>query len=114
MTVMTTGAGVILTGIIAGWSLERQRRCLVTELAGEAPDALYRTLTTRGGRSLAQWRALRSGGLRGWRQARRLHQLCAELVFKKMQHRRRPDESEIAQELERLRQEISSQRSAAQ
>ncbi len=112
-TVMTTGAGLILMGIIAAWSLERQRRCLATELAGEAPDALYRTLITRGGRSLAQWRALFAGGLRGWRQARRLHQLCAELAFKKMQRRRRPDEPVTAQEIERLRQEIGSYQSVA-
>jgi RsiW-degrading membrane proteinase PrsW (M82 family) len=113
-TVLTTCAGLILMGIIAAWSLERQRRCLVTELADEMPDALYRTLTARGGRGLAQWRALFTRGLRGWRQARRLHQLCAELAFKKMQRRRRPDEPETAQEIARLRQEISSQRSAAQ
>lgn len=107
-TVATTCAGLILMGIIAGWSLERQRRCLISELADEVPDALYRMLTTRGGRSLAQWRALFTGGLRGWRQARRLHQLCAELAFKKMQRRRRPDEPETVQEIARLRQEIGS------
>jgi hypothetical protein len=108
-TVITTCAGLILMGVIAAWSLERQRHCLVTELADEIPDALYRTLTRRGGRSMAQWRALFGGGLRGWRQARRLHQLCAELAFKKMQRRRRPDELEVvAQEIERLRQELGA------
>ena len=76
--------------------------------AGEVPDALYRTLTAPGGRSRAQWRALWPGGLRGWRRARRLHQLCAELAFKKMQRGRRPDEPEIAQEIERLRREVGA------
>jgi len=106
MTVLATGAGVILVGIVAGWSLARQQRCLATELVGEVPDPLYRTLTAPGGRSRAQWRALRAGGLRGWRRARRLHQLGAELAFKRMQRRRRPDEPEIAQEMERLRREM--------
>ena len=99
---------VILVGIVAGWSLARQHRCLVAELAGEVPDALYRTLTAPGGRSRAQWRALWAGGLRGWRRARRLHQLCAELAFKKMQRGRRPDEPEIVQEIERLRREVGA------
>jgi hypothetical protein len=35
-----------------------------------------------------------------------LHQLCAELAFKKMQRRQRRDEPETAQEIERLRREI--------
>jgi protease PrsW len=107
-TVVTTCAGLILMGVIAAWSLERQQRCLVTELADEAPDALYRTLTKRGGRSLAQWRALFTGGLEGWRRARSLHQLYAELAFKKMQHRLRPDDPEMAEEIGWLRQEIET------
>ncbi|MFQ6101040.1 MAG: PrsW family glutamic-type intramembrane protease [Anaerolineae bacterium] len=106
VTVLSTGAGLILMGIIAGWSLERQRRCLATELADEVPGALYRALVAPGGRSRAQWRALWSGGLAGWLQARRLHQLCAELAFKKMQHRRRPDESGLLEEAQRLRGEM--------
>ena len=108
MTVLTTGAGAILVGIAAGWSLARQHRCLRVELRGVVSDALYRTLVTPGARTRAQWRALRAGGLRGWRRARRLHQLCAELAFKKMQRRRRPDESEVIQEIKRLRREISA------
>ena len=108
LTVITTGAGVIVVGIVAGWSLSRQRQCLVTELAGEVPEALYRTLTVPGGRSQAQWRALWSGGWGGWRRARQLHQLGAELAFKKMQHRRRPDEPEIVQEIQRLREKIGA------
>jgi len=108
VTVMMTGAGVILVGIVAGWSLARQQRCLRVELADEVPDALYGTMVAPGARTRARWRALRAGGLRGWRRARRLHQLCAELAFKKMQYLRRPDESEVAQEIKRLRREISA------
>jgi len=108
LTVITTGAGVIVVGIVAGWSLSRQRQCLVTELAGEVPEALYRTLTVPGGRSQAQWRALWSGGWGGWRRARQLHQLGAELAFKKMQHRRLPDEPGIGQEIKRLREKIGA------
>ena len=108
VTVMTTGAGVILIAIVTGWSLARQRQCLISELVGEVPDALYRTLTVPGGRSRAQWRALWTGGMSEWRRTRRLHEWCTELAFKKMQHRRRPDESEAVQEIKRLRQEISA------
>ncbi len=105
-TVAATGAGLILVGIVAGWSLARQQRWLQVELAGEVPGALYQTMTTPGARTRAQWRALRAGGLSGWRRARRLHQLCADLAFKKMQRRQRGDEPETAQEIERLRREI--------
>jgi RsiW-degrading membrane proteinase PrsW (M82 family) len=108
VTVATTGAGAILVAIVAGWSLARQRRCLRAELRGEVPDAVYRTMVTPGARARAQWRALWTGGLSGWRRARRWHQLCAELAFKKMQRRRRPDEAEIAQEVERLRREVNA------
>jgi hypothetical protein len=107
LTVITTGAGVTLVGIVVGWSLARQQRCLRVELEGMVPGALYRTMVTPGARTRTQWRALRVGGMKGWRRARRLQQLCAELAFKKMQHHRRPDEPEIAQAIERLRQEIS-------
>jgi RsiW-degrading membrane proteinase PrsW (M82 family) len=106
LTVMATGVGVILVGIVAGWSLAREHRCLRAELRGEVPDALYHIVVTPGARTRAQWRALRTGGLQGWRRARRLHQLCAELAFKKMQRRRRPDELEIVQEIKQLRGEI--------
>jgi RsiW-degrading membrane proteinase PrsW (M82 family) len=105
-TVVATGAGLILAGIVAGWSLARQQRWLRVELEGEVPSALYRTMVTPGARTRAQWRALRAGGLSDWRRARGLHQLCAELAFKKMQRRQRGDGSEIAQEIERLRREI--------
>jgi RsiW-degrading membrane proteinase PrsW (M82 family) len=105
-TVGATGAGLILVGIVVGWSLARQQRWLRAELAGEVPGALYQTMVTPGARTRAQWRALRAEGLSGWRRARRLHQLCAELAFKKMQRRQRGDEAGIAQEIERLRREI--------
>ncbi|MDY6878431.1 MAG: PrsW family intramembrane metalloprotease, partial [Chloroflexota bacterium] len=108
VTVLTTGAGALLVGIVTGWSLARQHRCLMAELVGEVPDALYRTLTAPGGRSRAQWRALWTGGISEWRRAQRLHEGCTELAFKKMQRQRQPDESKVIQEIKRLRQEISA------
>jgi hypothetical protein len=108
ITVVVTAIGLGLAGVIAGWSLARQRRCLATELAGEVPDALYHTMVTPGARARARWQALRTGGLKGWRRARRLHQLCAELAFKKMQRQQRPDEPGLAEEIGRLRGEISA------
>jgi len=107
-TVAATGAGLILVGAIAGWSLARQQRCMRVELKGELHDALYRTLITPRARARAQWRALRSGGVNDWRQTRRLHQLCAELAFKKMQRRRRSGEPTLTQEIGQLRQEIGT------
>jgi RsiW-degrading membrane proteinase PrsW (M82 family) len=107
-TVVATWAGAVVIGVVMIWSLQRQRRCLVTELVGEVPDELYRALIARGGRSRAQWRALRWDGLRGWRRVRRTHQQCAELAFKKMQHRRRPDEPGLLEEVGRLRKQVRS------
>jgi RsiW-degrading membrane proteinase PrsW (M82 family) len=105
-TVLATWAGVIVIVVIVVWSLRRQRQYLRQELAGEVPDQIYRTMTMLGGRQRALWQALRQGGLRGWQKARRGHQLCAELAFKKARHQRRPEPA-LAQEIERLRQEIT-------
>ncbi len=96
LTVVTTGSGLILIGVVAGWALVREQRCLRTELPGVIPDALYQAVTTPWGRTRAQWHALRKGGVRAWRRTVRLHQLCAELAFKRMQARRRPDEPQMA------------------
>lgn len=95
LTVATTGSGLILIGVVAGWALAREQRCLRTELRGVISDALYQAVTTPWGRTRARWRALRSGGVRAWRRTRRLHQLCAELAFKRMQARLHPDEHPI-------------------
>jgi RsiW-degrading membrane proteinase PrsW (M82 family) len=108
MTVATTGAGVVLIGLVAGWSLARQRRSLPEELKDELPESLYRTMVTPGERTHAQWQALRAGGLTGWRRTHRLHQRCAELAFKKMQRRRRLDEPRLTEEIERLRTKIDA------
>jgi RsiW-degrading membrane proteinase PrsW (M82 family) len=106
LTMAATWAGVLVIVVVIVWSLKRQQRCLVTELVSEVPDEVYRTLTIRGGRSRAQWRALWREGLRGWRRVRRIHQQCAELAFKKMQHRQRPDEPGLLEEVGRLRKEV--------
>jgi len=106
LTVAATWVGVLVIVAVIVWSLKRQQRCLVTELVGEVPDEVYRTLTIRGGRSREQWQALWREGPRGWRRVRYIHQLCAELAFKKMQHRQRPDESGLLEEVGRLREEV--------
>ena len=48
------------------------------------------------------WLALRQGGYRGWQRLRYKYQQCAELAFKKMQHRRFPDDSAVYEEMLRL------------
>ena len=108
LTVIATGAGVILVVIVAAWSLVQQHRCLRRELPGEIPGVLYHTMTTPGARARARWRALRDGGLAGWQRARQLHQLCAELAFKKTQLQRHPDDPELAREIQCFRQQISA------
>ena len=47
-------------------------------------------------------------GLRGLAWVRRLRQQCAQLAFKKMQSRQRPDEPGLPEEVRRLRQELKS------
>lgn len=106
LTVVATMAGVLLIVIAGAWSLARQQRCLRVELKGVIPNALYRTMTVPGARARAKWRTLWSGGIGAWRRARRLQQSCAELAFKRMQARLRPDEPAMAEEAEALRTEI--------
>ena len=109
VTLVTTGAGVALIGVVADWSLRRQRRILRAELREELPETLYCELVAPGGRARARWRALRARGLVGLRGMRRLQQQCAELAFKKMQRARRPDEPGLTEEIERLRREVAAQ-----
>ncbi len=104
LTISATWLGVLVIIVVIVWSLRRQRQCLVEELIGEVPDRVYRALVTRGGQSRSQWLALRRGGLRGWQRARHTHQQCAELAFKKMQHRRRPDDPRLPEEIRGLRE----------
>jgi hypothetical protein len=72
----------------------------------DLPQEVYRVMVTPGARTRAQWQALRREGVRGWRRARQLYQLCAELAFKRMQARLRSDEAEMMQEAEALRGRI--------
>jgi RsiW-degrading membrane proteinase PrsW (M82 family) len=108
LTVAATWIGVLVIVVVMAWSLRRQQRCLETELVGEISEGLYRTLTSRGGRSRAQWRSFLKSGLRGLRRERRIHQLCAELAFKKMQFKLRPEEVSMLDESCRLREELQA------
>jgi RsiW-degrading membrane proteinase PrsW (M82 family) len=104
--VLTTCSGVGLLGVVACWSLRRQREALRLELKGELPGALYHALLTPGGRTRAQWQALRAGGLIGLRRTRRLHQRCTELALRKMERSLGSTESELNDEIEQLSKEI--------
>lgn len=106
LTVVGTLAGVLAMAGVVVWVLARQHRILVTELRGEVPESLYRQMTAPGGRGRARWQALRSGGIAGLRRVRQIHQLCAELAFKKHQARRHPEEPDLATEVARLRREL--------
>jgi RsiW-degrading membrane proteinase PrsW (M82 family) len=108
ITLVTTGAGVVLIALVASWSLRRQRRALRSELEDELPLPLYRDQVEPGRRVRAQWQALRACGLTGWRRTRRLQQRCAELAFKKTQHHSHPDAPGLTDEIERLRAEIDA------
>jgi RsiW-degrading membrane proteinase PrsW (M82 family) len=107
-TIVLTWAGVLVMVAVIVWSLRRQRRCLETELVGEVPDEVLHSVTSWRGRTRAQWRALLRDGLRGLAWVRRLHQQCAELAFKKMQRRQRPDEPGLPEEVRRLRRELKA------
>jgi RsiW-degrading membrane proteinase PrsW (M82 family) len=108
ITVLSTVAGVILLAVVAAWSLKREQDCLKAELKGLVPDEVYRAVVTPGGRARTQWQALRRRGVRAWWRIRQLHGLCAELAFKRMQARLRPDEAKIADEAGRLQEEIET------
>lgn len=106
LTVTVTGAGTFLLWAVAGWSLRQRRRCLRTELKGMLPEALYGAVVDPLASIGAQWRTLGREGVGAWRRTRRLHHLCAELGFKRMQARLLPDEPESATEAEALWAEI--------
>jgi RsiW-degrading membrane proteinase PrsW (M82 family) len=108
VTVVSTLVGVTLIVIVVVWSLKRQQRCLRAELKGLVPQEVYQVMVTPGARARAQWQALRRDGVGGWWRARRLHQLCAEMAFKRLQARLRPDEKEMAREAEELLKRIET------
>ena len=97
LMVAATWIGVVVIVVVIIWSLHNQRQWLVTELVGEVPDEVYQSVTARG-----------QGLWIGERQARHLYQQCAELATKKAQHKRRPDEPELLEEIERLRKVIKA------
>ncbi len=105
-SVAATWAGALVIVVVMGWSLERQRRVLAAQLAGEIPQALHQAMIRPGGRSRARLQALRSDGIGGWRKTRRIQQLSAELAFKKMQHARRPDEAGLEEEAQEVRERL--------
>ncbi|HEY75502.1 MAG TPA: PrsW family intramembrane metalloprotease [Thermoflexia bacterium] len=106
--VLITLAGLAgMVALLVGM-LTRQQRVLRRELLGEVPEEVYRAITRPGGWTHAQWQALRQGGIQGWLKVRRLHQMCAELAFKRQRARRRPDDPDLAEETERLRKEIQA------
>jgi RsiW-degrading membrane proteinase PrsW (M82 family) len=87
-------------------SLRRQRLCLEVELLDQVPAEVYQTLLHPVRRFQAQVSTFRQGGVRAWRNQRRLFQLCAEYAFKRQQVRMHPGESVTAAEAERLKEEI--------
>jgi RsiW-degrading membrane proteinase PrsW (M82 family) len=104
--ILATWAGLLAMAGLVVWALVRERRILVVELAGEVSEELHREVTLPGGRSRARWQALFREGVRGLRRVRRLHQLCAELAFKKWRAARHPEEADLAAEVERLKAEL--------
>ncbi len=106
-TIAVTWAGLLVIVAVMVWSLHQRRRCLAVELAGEVPDTLFHWLTTPGGCWLAEWWALRRGGLHSLVQLRLAFRFCAKLAFTKMQSRQ-PGETGAAGEVHLLRQEVET------
>jgi len=109
VTLLATWAGLLAMAGVVVWALARQHRVLATELRGEVSEELYRQMTVPGGRGRAQWRALRQEGMGELWRVRQLHQLCAELAFKKRQARRYPQETGLLAEVDRLREALASE-----
>jgi RsiW-degrading membrane proteinase PrsW (M82 family) len=105
-TLSLTWAGLLAMIVLISWSVRLEKNTLETELVGEVPDELYYRMIMRGGRRRAQWRALKEDGLRGLRDVRRVHKLCAELALKKKQTRLRPDELPALHETAQLREDL--------
>jgi hypothetical protein len=104
--VLSTLIGLVLVVIVGVWSLKRQLRCLETDLKGLVPDEMYHVMISPGARARREWRVLRHEGVRSWWRVRRMHYLCAELAFKHMQARLRPDETDIIKEEKRLKRRL--------
>jgi RsiW-degrading membrane proteinase PrsW (M82 family) len=104
-TLVVTWIGLLVIIGVMVWSVREQRQCLVAELAGEVPEAIYRWLSIPAGGWLAEWRALWRGGPRALLQVRHVFQLCAKLAFKKMAGRQ-PDEPAAAAEVGKLREKL--------
>ena len=104
--ILLSWSGVSVLVIAMTWSLSRQRRCLEVELIEELPGDVYHSMVQPWVRLHTEWQILKSEGIAAWRLRRRLHQLCAEFAFKRMQARLFPDEAEIDAEANTLRDEI--------
>jgi len=90
-------------------SIFSERRKKEAKEGTELAEELYRQMTVPGGRGRAQWRALRQEGMGELWRVRQLHQLCAELAFKKRQARRYPQETGLLAEVDRLREALASE-----
>jgi RsiW-degrading membrane proteinase PrsW (M82 family) len=108
LALAVTWTGGLILFLVVYSSLRRQRRCLATELVDEVPEALLQNLIRPRHRIWSQAKTLFRHGLRGLARLRHTYQQCAELAFKKMQHRRRPEETELLEEVTRLRRELES------
>jgi RsiW-degrading membrane proteinase PrsW (M82 family) len=106
LSLTVTWLGILVMVLVIIEAIRRQKRYMEDELIGELPDDIYQTLISLRNRRKAQWRALRKGGVRGLRDERRLHKAGAELALKKMQIRRRPNEHELQNEVQRLQVKI--------
>ncbi len=106
LSMAITWIGILVMILVVSGSLQRQKRCIETELLGEVPSEFYRTLTSWRARRKAQWKALWRGGLIGLRDERRLHKISAELAIKKMQQRKLPEEKGLKDEVLRLQKQL--------
>lgn len=108
LTMFLTLGGFVVLVVIIIWALQRQKFWIRRELKDEIPAHLYHVVISTSAKAKAQWSALFAQGYQGWRETRRLHQLCAELAFKRVQARRFPDEGEFTEEAKALRLEIKA------
>jgi RsiW-degrading membrane proteinase PrsW (M82 family) len=106
LTVLANWLGIVVIILISVWSLRRQRKVIQTELAGEISEEVLSTLLDPKMKRNSLKSAQKQGGRKAKRQLAADYQLLAEYAFKKMQHRRFPQD-QLGEEMEALRKEIN-------
>ena len=97
------GPGGLTLLVIAVLALRREAGVIATELRDEVQLGVltadeYARLSSIRGRLAAEWRVLRSHGLRSWLVLRRMHHTATELAFCRWRRRRSGESPQVQQD----------------